>query len=145
MEPENKKNKNSRKKVILKLIGIVLYLVFFLYLYYLLITSGFNPLIISIVLIFIILTTVGPFLRPKKRKLYSRMFPDRKSGAKLNEQIKKEQTTNEKDLPQYELKIPKPVNLEFEYRKPIINKCKNCGNIVPNFVKKCPFCNKNIV
>ena len=25
-----------------------------------------------------------------------------------------------------------------------IKKCKNCGNIVPNFVKKCPFCNKTI-
>jgi hypothetical protein len=142
MEPENKKNESSRKKAILKFSGIALYLVVLLYFYYLLITSGFDPLIISILLVFIILTTVGPFLRPKKRKLYSRMFPDR---ANLSEQKKEEQVINAKNLEQKELMVPKPINLSFEYRKPIINKCKNCGNIVPNFVKKCPFCNKSII
>ena len=142
MEPESKKTGSSRKKVILKFSGIVLYLVVLLYFYYILITSGFNPLIISILLVFIILTTIGPFLRPKKRKLYSRMFPDR---TRPREQAKKGQEIDEKNLKLQEISVPKPINLDFEYRKPIINKCKNCGNVVPNFVKKCPFCNKNII
>ena len=142
MEPESKKTGSSRKKAILKFSGIILYLVVLLYFYYILITFGFNPLIISILLVFIILSTIGPFLRPKKRKLYSRMFPDR---ANLSEQTKEEHVIIAKNLEQQELRIPKPINLDFEYRKPIINKCKNCGNVVPNFVKKCPFCNKSIV
>ena len=142
MEPENENTRRSRKKVNLKFCGIIFYLVILLYFYYLLITSGFNPLIISILLVFIILSTIGPFLRPKKRKLYSRMLPDR---ANLSEQTKEDRIINPKNLEQQELRVPKPINLDFEYRKPIINKCKNCGNVVPNFVKKCPFCNKSIV
>lgn len=145
MTLEDKKNKPSRKQVILKLIWIMLYLAIFLYLFYLLINFGFNPLIISILLIFIILTTIGPFLRRNKRTLYSRMFSDKKSKAKLSEQTNRKRTLEEKELQQPNLKISKPINLEFEYRKPLINKCKNCGNIVPNFVKKCPFCNENII
>ena len=141
MESESKKTRSSRKKVILKFSGMAIYIVILLYFYFLLITFGFNPLIISILLIFIVLTTIGPFFRLKKRKLYTRMFPDK---TKLGEQTREEQVLNTEDLEQQEAKLPKPINLEFEYRKPIINKCKNCGNIVPNFVKKCPFCNKNV-
>ena len=89
MTLEDKKNKPSRKQVILKLIWIMLYLIIFLYLFYLLINFGFNPLIISILLIFIILATIGPFLRRNKRTLYSRMFSDKKSRAKLSEQTKR--------------------------------------------------------
>ena len=144
MEPDKDKNRNSRKRFILKLTGITLYLIVIIVLYYFLISSGFNPIIISILLVFIILTTIGPFLRPKRRKLYSRLFSGKKGGSYTNEIIKKSQNKDQKELDQQELRIPKPVNLEFEYRKSLIKKCKNCGNIVPNFVKKCPFCNKNI-
>jgi hypothetical protein len=67
------------------------------------------------------------------------MFPEKKSN-----QINKKKQINQKEIQKQEIKIPKPVNLELEYRKPLISKCKYCGNIIPNFVKKCPFCNKNI-
>ncbi|MFX0038032.1 MAG: hypothetical protein ACFFCY_09535 [Promethearchaeota archaeon] len=144
MEPE-KNNQNLSKKTILKLIGLAIYAAIFLYLYFLLINFGLNPLIISILLVFIFLTTIGPFLRPKKRRLYSRMFPNRKSGANLNKDSKKTHNLKQKELNQLEPRIPKPMNLDFEYRKSIINKCKNCGNTVPNFVKKCPFCNEVII
>ncbi|UCD02015.1 MAG: hypothetical protein JSV23_03050 [Promethearchaeota archaeon] len=136
MEP--KKKKNSNRIVVIKLIGIIIYSAINIYLFYFLITLGFNPAIISILLLFIILVTIGFFLRSRKRKLYSRMFPQKKYV-----QIRKEQIKNQKDQNQ-EIKIPKAVNLELEYRKPLIDKCKYCGNIVPNFVKKCPFCNENI-
>lgn len=136
---ESKKNKNSRKNIVIKLIGIILYSVVFIYLFYFLVTLGFNPVIISILLLFIILTTLGLFFRTKKKRLYSRMFPENKNG-----QIRKEQIIKQKEVQNQEIKIPKPFNLELEYRKPLIDKCKYCGNIVPNFVKKCPFCNKKI-
>ncbi|MFX0002028.1 MAG: hypothetical protein ACFE9C_01175 [Candidatus Hodarchaeota archaeon] len=133
-----KKNQKSSKKTALKLIGLTIYLALFIYLYYLLVNFGLNPLIVSILLIFIFLATIGPFLRPKKRTLYSRMFSNKKSGERNNNLKQKEHN-------QLESKIPKPMNLDFNYRKSIINKCKNCGNTVPNFVKKCPFCNEVIL
>jgi len=136
---ESKKNKNSRKIIVIRLIGIILYLAVFIYLYYFLFTLGFNPVIISFLLLFIILATLGLFFKTKKKKLYSRMFPEKKNG-----QIRKEQKTKQKELQNQEIKIPKPINLELEYRKPLIDKCKYCGNLIPNFVKKCPFCNKKI-
>jgi len=136
---ESKKNKNSRKVIVIRLIGIIVYSAVSIYLYYFLFTLGFNPVIISILLLFIILATIGLFFRTKKKKLYSRMFPKNK-----NEQIRKKQIVKQKEFQNQEIKIPKPVNLELEYRKPLIGKCKYCGNIVPNFVKKCPFCNKKI-
>ena len=142
MESE-KKNQNPRKKIILKLIGLTIYTGIFLYLYYLLVNFGLNPLIVSILLIFIFLATIGPFLRPKRKNLYSRMFPNRKNG--VNKDLKKTHDPKQKELSQLEAKIPKPMNLDFKYRKSIINKCKICGNTVPNFVKKCPFCNEVIV
>jgi hypothetical protein len=145
MEPQKKKNKETPKKNIFKLIGIILYLIFIIYLFYLLISSGFNPIIITILLAFIVLTTIGPFLKPRKKKIYSRMFPERKNGVNEQKKIIKEQVINQQELNQREVRIPKQVNLEVEYRKSLITKCKNCGNIVPNFVKKCPFCNKNII
>lgn len=135
---ESKKNINSRRIVAIKIIGILIYSAIFFYLFYFLITLGFNPVIISILLSFIILATLGLFFRTRKRKLYSRMFPKKKYT-----EIEKVELRSKKDQNQ-EIKVPKAVNLELEYRKPLIDKCKYCGNIVPNFVKKCPFCNENI-
>ncbi|MFX0104705.1 MAG: hypothetical protein ACFE75_04350 [Candidatus Hodarchaeota archaeon] len=141
MAIQNSKDKASRKKLILKLIGLTIYLALFLYFYYLLVYFGLNPLIVTILFIFIILTTIGPFFRRNKKGLYSKMFSKVKKGANLSQKRK----IDTEKLQKPESKIFKPINLQFEYRKPLINKCKNCGNIVPNFVKKCPFCNKNII
>ncbi|UCC19409.1 MAG: hypothetical protein JSV62_15105 [Promethearchaeota archaeon] len=140
MALEKNKNKITRKKLVLKILTLALYIALSLYLYYLLVNYGINPLIISFIILFIVLITIGPFLRRNKQGLYSRMFSGSKKGLNQNKVPKMEIKQIEKE----ESKIPKPINLEFEYRKSLINKCKNCGNIVPNFVKKCPFCNKNI-
>jgi len=68
------------------------------------------------------------------------MFPGTKKASTNNQsRIKEVEQVNKS-----ESKIPEPMSLEFEYRKPLIEKCKNCGNIVPNFVKKCPFCNESV-
>jgi hypothetical protein len=136
---ESKKNKIFGRRALIKIIGIITYSAIFIFLFYFLITLGFNPVIISLLLLFIILATIGLFFRSRKRKLYSRMFPKNK-----NAEMRKEQRLNQKESQTLEIKIPKPVNLELEFRKPLISRCKYCGNIVPNFVKKCPFCNHNI-
>ncbi|MBN1215928.1 MAG: hypothetical protein JXA99_10880 [Candidatus Lokiarchaeota archaeon] len=36
---------------------------------------------------------------------------------------------------------PRPDILQFNYQKPLIEKCPNCGIILANFMKKCPNCN----
>jgi hypothetical protein len=138
---QNSKDNVSRKKLFLKLIGLILSIALLIYVYYFLVNFGWNPFIVSIMLIFIILVTIGPFLRRNKKGLYSRMFSDSKKRAHL--QYKKKLENEE--IQTIESKIPKPINLDVEYRKPLINKCKNCGNIVPNFVKKCPFCDENVI
>ncbi len=133
----------TRKKVITRFVIIVLYLSLLLYIYYLFIEFGAHPLIIILLIFFIILVTIGPFLRRNKKSLYSRMFPNRKKNQNLTYQ--KELTNiNEKDIVQTQQKIIKPIDLNINYRKPLINKCENCGNIVPNFVKTCPFCRRQI-
>ena len=132
MAIKNKVEKDSRKGFIFKLTIFVVYLIILLFFLFLLINIGVNPFIVSLLFIFILLASIAPFLKRNKKSLYSRMFPDRKKTSSLSEQRT------------VQSKIFKPINLNFNYRKPIINKCENCGNIVPNFVKKCPFCNHSI-
>jgi len=134
-----------RKKLIVRLILLVLYLSILLYFYYLLFVFDFNPFIILLLIILIFFTTIGPFLRRNKRSLYSRMFPNRSRRISLTNQKKRITIMKEKEVHQMQPKISKPINLDFNYRKPIINKCGNCGNIVPSFVKKCPFCKNQII
>jgi hypothetical protein len=140
MALKNIKDKDSRRKTILKSIGLAVYLAFFFYLFYLLVNFGLNPIIVAFLLVFILLITISPFFRRNKQGLYSRMFSSTKKAHKPIQSPKKEVEEIQKSEP----KIPQPINLEFEYRKPLIEKCKNCGNILPNFVKKCPFCNESI-
>lgn len=137
MSNEETKKKALRKKLIFRLILLVLYSIILIYFYYLIIEFGANPFIIVLLIIFVFLTTIGPFLRRNKRSLYSRMFPNRK--IKLGQKKQRE-----KEFQQSQPRIFKLINLDFNYRKPIINKCENCGNIVPNFVKVCPFCKHQI-
>lgn len=132
MAIKNKEEMDSRKGYIFKLTIFVVYLIILLFFLFLLLNIGVNPFIVSLLFIFILLASIAPFLKRNKKSLYSRMFPDKKKTSSLS----KQRTVQSK--------IFKPINLNFKYRKPIINKCENCGNIVPNFVKKCPFCNHPI-
>ena len=145
MSNEIIKKETNRKKLIVWLVILVIYLIILLYFYYLLIKFGANPFIITLLIVFIFLMTISPFLRKNKRSLYSRMFPDRKRKPPLNYEKKKRTITKEKELKLTQPKIFKSVDLNVNYRKPIIKKCENCGNIVPSFVKTCPFCKKQIL
>jgi len=144
MSHETIEKKIIRKKLITRLVILVLYLFILLYFFYLFIEFNANPFIIILLIIFIFLTILGPFLKRNKGSLYSRMFPDRKRKPNLSYQKKKITIIPENESKQPQQKIFKSVDLNHNYRKPIINKCENCGNIVPNFVKTCPFCKKPI-
>ena len=145
MSNEITKKEINRKKLIVRLIMLVIYLIILLYFYYLFYNFGANPFVIILLIVFIFLATIGPFLRKNKRSLYSRMFPDRRRKPTINYQRKRRPITKQKELKQTQPKIFKSVDLNFIYRKPIIKKCENCRNIVPSFVKTCPFCKKQII
>lgn len=145
MATENKKIKQSRKGTIIRLTLTAFYLLILLYLYYLLTQLGSNPIIIILLLSLVFLITIGPFFKKQKRTLYSRMFPDKKRQKSIESKRVKNENTLEREAKQIQPKISKGINLEFEYRRPLINKCENCGNIFPNFVRKCPFCNEKLM
>jgi len=140
-----KKREISRKGLILRLIVIISYLVVLLYLYYLFIELGSNPFVIIVSLSLVFLITISPFLRKKRGSLYSRMFPERKKRPVQYKERRKRKPITEKEPRQIQPKIFQAIDLEFEYRKPLISNCENCGNILPNFVKKkCPFCGEQV-
>jgi hypothetical protein len=138
---ENNSREISRKKIIGRLIfiGIILSILIFLYLF--LIELGINPLVLGIVFLFIFALSIGPLFRQNKRTLYSRMYPDRKRRSSLSQQ-------NVRIVPekirQPQQRIFRPVSLDASYNKPLVLKCEKCGNTIPNFVKRCPFCNRQI-
>ncbi len=145
MSNGNKKKEISRKGFILRLIVLISYLLVLLYLYYLFVEFGSNPFIVIILLSFVFLITIGPFLGKKRRSLYSRMFPERKKRPVQSKERRKRRPIIEKELKQIQPKIFQAIDLEFEYREPLISNCENCGNILPNFVKKkCPFCGEQV-
>jgi hypothetical protein len=138
---ENKNREITRKKVIGRLIFIVVYISVLIFLYYILIKFGINPLILLIVFLFLFLLSIGPLFRQRKRTLYSRMYPDRKRQSSMSRhEVKIAPVTSKPPQP----KIFRPVSLDASYNKPLILKCKKCGNTIPNFVKRCPFCNRQI-
>ncbi len=146
MSNGNKKKKISTKGLILRLIALILYLLIFLYLANFFIEKKANPTIIIISLLLVFLTTIAPFfLRKRRRSLYSKMFPDRRRRPVQKIGKHKRKPIIEKEPRPIQPKIFQAIDLDFEYRKPLISNCENCGNILPSFVKeKCPFCQEQV-
>ncbi|MHA2283443.1 MAG: hypothetical protein ACXAC5_21595 [Promethearchaeota archaeon] len=145
MSKGNRKEKISRKGLILRIIILISFLLVLTYLYYVLLELGSHPIVVFFLLAFIFLITLGPFLKKKRGSLYSRMFPDRKKQPTYNRERQKRIPVIKKEPKQIQPKIFQAIDLEFEYRKPLISNCENCGNILPVFVKtKCPFCGEQV-
>ena len=130
-----------RKKFVIRLLLLVIYILILSYLYYILVESGSNPIITILIILFIILMTIGLLFRKSSRSLYSKMFPDKRRDRLFE---KSSSISQNKEIEQTQRKIHRPIRLSTKYYKPIVLKCRNCGNIIPNFVKQCPFCNKNV-
>ncbi|HEA71196.1 hypothetical protein LCGC14_0715440 [marine sediment metagenome] len=141
MTSEIKKKKPSPQKVLFGFILLIIYLAVLFFFYNFFKERGGNPFIITLLLLFVFLAPVGLFLTRSRKSLYSRMFPDKKKRIALNTQRRKD-TFKIKEIKQPQSKVFKHISLDFRYSKPLISKCENCGNILPNFVKKCFFCGK---
>ncbi|MBA7515829.1 hypothetical protein ES705_07872 [subsurface metagenome] len=140
MKTENKKESSSKKNNFLKILLLIIYLIVLIFLYIILMEFGINPLLIILILGFVLLLFVGSLFRKKKQKsIYSKMFPDKKKRRSQDFHRKLElkiERTPEKPAQ----KDFKEVNLNFKYRKSLINKCENCGMIITSYSKNCPTC-----
>lgn len=141
MTNETKPKESTPKRILFKFIILVIYLSVLIIFYAFLIRYGANPFVVVTVLVFVFLISVGPFLKRRKKSLYSRMFPDKKKRMALNTQRRRDKFKIEERKPP-QPKVFKHISLDFNYSTPLIGKCENCGNILPSFVKKCPFCGK---
>jgi len=102
-----------------------------------------NPLLIILIIGFVLLLFVGSFFREKKQSsLYSKMFPDKKKRSQdfhRKLELKIERTPEKPAQKDF-----KEVNLNFKYRKSLINKCENCGMLITSYRKNCPTCGQEI-
>ena len=142
MATKNNIHKFPRKQLVIRLIFLAIYLLILSYLYYFLVESGSNPAITILIILFLLLLTIGLLFRKKGKSLYSKIFPDKKKIVPSFEKSNLE--SQKKEVEQTVRRIHRPINLSTKYYKPIVLKCKNCGNMIPNFVKQCPFCNKKV-
>lgn len=144
MTNETKPKESSPKRILFKFIILVIYISALIIFYNFLDSRfGVNPFVVVPLLVFVFLISVGPFLKRRKKSLYSRMFPDKKKRMTLNTQRRRDKFKIEERKPP-QPKVFKHISLDFNYSTPLIGKCENCGNILPNFVKKCPFCGKQV-
>ena len=140
---EIESKKSTPKRILFKFIILIIFLSVLIIFYTLLTRAGANPIVVLTVLMFVFLIVIGPFLKRRKKSLYSRMFPDKKKRVALNAQRRRDKFKIE--IPkQTQPKVFKHISLDFKYTTPLIGKCENCRNILPNFVKKCPFCGKQV-
>jgi RNA polymerase subunit RPABC4/transcription elongation factor Spt4 len=93
---------------------------------------------------FVSLITVGSLLRRKtKKSIYSELYPDKKRN-RIQRPPRKLELKKEAGSEVFEKKKFRDVNLNFKYRKALINKCENCGMIITSHKKICPICGKSI-
>ena len=121
--------------------------------FFTLILSGFNPIIVGLILLFFSLIIIGSLYSRKQKSLYNQMFPDKKRNKPLKYITKRrKQRLNTKtgdkekikESTEVQLRIFKPLSLETKISKPLIIKCENCGMLMANFVEICPKCKEKI-
>jgi len=144
MKTENTKESSSKKKFSLKILLLIIYLIILIFLYIILMEFRINPLLIILILGFVLLLAVGSLFREKKQSsIYSKMFPDKKKRRSQDFHRKLElKIERTPDKPAQ--KSFKDVNLNFKYRKSLINKCENCGMLITGYRKNCPTCGQTI-
>ncbi|MGV9199859.1 MAG: hypothetical protein ACOC4M_13700 [Promethearchaeia archaeon] len=143
MENNSEKHKQdvtNTKKLIGKTIILIGYAILLLFLYTILRKYSDNLIIVLMILAFILITLVGPLLKPKKsqQRLYKKMFP--RSGMNRSQGDRRERRKRKVEYHESKSQKIKPVNLDYKYKKPLIKKCRKCNMILPSYVKKCPNC-----
>jgi len=143
MKAENTKESSFKKNLSLKMLLLIIYLIILIFLYIILMEFGTNPLLIILILGFVLLLFVGTFFKEKKQSsIYSKMFPDKKRRSKDFHRNLELKIETEPEKPTQE--SFKEANLNFNYRKSLINKCENCGMLITSYRKNCPTCGQTI-
>ncbi len=144
MKVENTKESSSKKSFSLKILLLIIYLIVLIFLYLILMEFGTNPLLIILILGFVLLLFAGTLFNKKKQgSIYSKMFPDKK-GRRSQDFHRKLELKIEMEPEKPVQKNFKEVNLNFKYRKSLINKCENCGMLITGYRKKCPTCGQTL-
>ncbi len=139
MKTENTKENSSKKNIFLKILLPIVCLVVIIFLYIILMEFGVHPLLIILILGFVLLLFVGSFFMEKKQSpIYSKMFPDKKRRSQDFHRKLELKIETEPEKPAQ--KSFKEVNLNFKYRKSLVNKCENCGMLITGYRKNCPTC-----
>jgi len=137
-----KQKKMTQRGKFGKIILLIIYLCVVVFLFYILFEIGINPIIIFLLLGFMSLIVIGSFfVQKKKNSIYSKLYPDKKR-KKIQRPPRKLDLKIEADSETLAQKKFRDVNLNFKYRKSLINKCENCGMIITGYKKNCPTCGK---
>ena len=123
----NSENKSHySKKLKIKIIGGIIYLIVLILILSLLILTNTNFYISILVILFLFLLGIGPiisgFNKQRLRNLFHRRAPQ-------SNQIDKAV-----------IKRPNNMSLNFEYKTSLLKKCSKCGMLLISSVKKCPNC-----
>ena len=131
---ENKINNEKKKpRINTTIIYLIILLLVVIYLFIYLLEHYKTPILIAfLIVLFLFLFSLGFILRKKKRSILS-LFSHFRSDPSREDARKKYITQLSRK--------PRPDILNFNYRKPLILKCSNCGMMLTNFMKKCPKCN----
>jgi len=145
----NKENKGDSKEKRInqrgnlgKILLLIIFLFVVVFLFYILLELGINPIIISLLLGFLSLIVIGSFfIKKKKNSIYSNLYPDKKRN-KIQRPPRKLELKIESESEALARKKFRDVDLNFKYRKTLINKCENCGMIITGYKRNCPTCGR---
>ena len=143
-EPEKIEKNNDLRNTRFRVVFLIIYMIVLIYLFFIFINIGVNPIIAFLILVFLFIVVIGPVFSGLSKSLYSRMFINKKKKERGGYQQYKENLKKESKKSEYKPRKIRPVNLDINYRKPLIAKCSYCGMTVAGFVKKCPKCGELI-
>ena len=145
----NKENKGDSKEKRMnqrgkfgKIILLIIYLFVVVFLFYILLEIGIEPIIIFLLLGFLSLIVIGSFfIKKKKSSIYSELYPDKKRN-KIQRPPRKLELKIKAGSEALAPKKFRDVDLNFKYRKTLINKCENCGMLITGYKRNCPTCGR---
>ena len=133
-----------KERKLLRIILVIIILSIMVFLYFVLYNLGINPFLIILMLVFVCLITIGTVFRQNRKKsIYSELYPDKKRD-RIQRPPRKLELKKKTESEVFEQKKFREVNLDFKYRKSLINKCENCGMIITSYKKNCPICGNSI-
>jgi predicted membrane protein len=135
---EKKSNKRRRTGIVL----LIIYVIILIFIFLALMDIGTHLLVAILVIVFLFLLFLGA-TSAIRRKLYKRLVPE--SQSKPDYQKEKDKFKIKDDDLYEEPEISENINIDFEYKKPLIQKCPSCGFTVASFMKTCPNCGHKLI